>query len=116
MFGRLGLPHRDSSQQISVNQPPFPGTPLYQKLECEQRLCTKDWAQYNLKTPVFKPKQMTTSELTQGMKTMYTEFYSLTYTIQRVVQSLRLGYAPFFSVLARNVVATMNARKLFTKH
>ena len=28
MFGRLGLPHRDSLQQISVNQPPFPGAPL----------------------------------------------------------------------------------------
>jgi len=45
---------------------------------------------------------------------MYSEFYSIPYTIRRITRGLRLGLYPFLLIMARNIVATMNSRKLFT--
>jgi radical SAM superfamily enzyme YgiQ (UPF0313 family) len=95
---------------------PFPGTPIFDRLEREGRILTKDWAQYTLKNVVFQPKNMTPDELMQGLKRMYQEFYSAHYTLKRVVRSLGLGFYPFFLVLARNAVAGMNSRRLFIKN
>lgn len=92
---------------------PFPGTPIFNKLDKEGRLLTKDWSKYNLKNVVFEPKNMTPEELTQGLKKMYAEFYSTGYTMKRITRSLKLGLYPFFLVFARNMVANMNSRRLF---
>jgi len=94
---------------------PFPGTPIFNRLENEGRILTKDWSKYTLKNVVFKPKNMTTDELINGIRKMYTEFYSTPYTVKRVINSLSLGLYPFFLVLARNAVANMNARRVFSK-
>ena len=93
---------------------PFPGTPLFQQLENEGRLQTKNWSHYNLKTPVFSPKQMTAEELVKGVQFLYQEFYSLPYTLQRVMRNLCYGTYPLFVVLARNSIATMNSRRIFS--
>ena len=93
---------------------PFPGTPIFNKLEKEGRILTKDWSQYSLKNVVFEPKNMTPDELIQGLRKMYYEFYSTPYTVKRIVRSLKLGIYPFFLVLARNAIANMNSRRLFT--
>jgi radical SAM superfamily enzyme YgiQ (UPF0313 family) len=89
---------------------PFPGTPLFNKLEEEGRILTKDWSKYNMKTVVFEPKNMTSADLLQGIKKMYKEFYSAPYTIRRVINSLKFGFYPFFLVLERNVNASMQMR------
>ena len=94
---------------------PFPGTPIFNKLEKEGRILTKDWVNYNLKTAVFQPKQMTLDETYKGMQKMYTEFYSIPYTIRRITRGLKLGLFPFFLITTRNTVATMTARRLFVK-
>jgi radical SAM superfamily enzyme YgiQ (UPF0313 family) len=93
---------------------PFPGTPIYNKLEKEGRILTKDWSQYTLKNVVFNPKNMTPEELMQGLRKMYYEFYSIGYTVKRVARSLGLGIYPFFLVLARNTIANMNSRRLLS--
>lgn len=93
---------------------PFPGTPIFNKLEKEGRILTKDWSQYSLKNVVFEPKNMTPDELTQGLRKMYYEFYSTPYTVKRIVRNLKLGIYPFFLVLARNAIANINSRRLFT--
>jgi len=93
---------------------PFPGTPIFNKLDKERRILTKDWSQYTLKNVVFKPKNMTADELTYGLRKMYIEFYSTGYTVKRIIRSLRLGFYPFFLVLARNAVANMSSRRLFS--
>jgi radical SAM superfamily enzyme YgiQ (UPF0313 family) len=92
---------------------PFPGTPIYNKLEREGRILTKDWSKYNLKTVVFKPKNLTPDELRQGIIKMYSEFYTPIYTLKRVLRSLNFGIYPFFMVLARNTISNMNRRILF---
>jgi radical SAM superfamily enzyme YgiQ (UPF0313 family) len=92
---------------------PFPVTPLFNKLEKENRIITQDWSKYTMKNVVFKPKNMTAQELLDGVKQMYIEFYSIQNTVKRVFRSLRYGIYPFFLVLARNAVSNINRRFLF---
>jgi radical SAM superfamily enzyme YgiQ (UPF0313 family) len=94
---------------------PFPATALYKQLETENRLLTHDWSQYNLKTMVFKPKNLRLDEITNGMQYMYTQFYSVGYTFRRIITSLRFGFYPFVVLGARNLVALMNSRRIFQK-
>jgi radical SAM superfamily enzyme YgiQ (UPF0313 family) len=94
---------------------PLPGTPLFQRLDKEGRIRTKDWTHYNLKTVVFTPQHMTPEALLEGVQRMYKGFYAPSYTIQRVLGSLSDGLYTFFVVLSRNVIATMNSRRLFTR-
>ena len=42
---------------------PYPGTPLFDRLEREGRIITRDWSRYNQVDVVFKPKNMTEKEL-----------------------------------------------------
>ncbi len=93
---------------------PFPGTPLFTKLDIEKRILTKDWKYYNMGHVVFVPKQMTPDELLQGVRLMYAEFYHPLYTIKRISQNLTRGLYPFFVIVARNVVATLSARRLYS--
>jgi len=91
---------------------PFPGAPIFNRLEKEGRILTKDWSKYTMKNVVFEPKNMTPEELLLGVKMMYIEFYSMQNTVKRVFRSFRLGLYPFFSVLARNAISTMNMKLL----
>ncbi len=45
---------------------PFPGTPLYQRLEREGRILTRNWELYDGQHVVFRPAQMTVDELQAG--------------------------------------------------
>jgi radical SAM superfamily enzyme YgiQ (UPF0313 family) len=92
---------------------PFPGTPIYNKLEKEKRILTKDWSQYTLKNPVLKPKNMTSEELLAGVRKMYYEYYSTSNNIKRIFKSIRLGILPFLLVFQRTFAAAMSHRKLF---
>lgn len=56
---------------------PFPGTPLFQKLERENRLLHKDWSQYDGQHCVFQPKDMTPRELELGTERAWKQAYSL---------------------------------------
>ena len=92
---------------------PFPGTPLFEKLQQEHRILTTDWEKYSMKNVVFTPKQMSVEELLNGVRLMYAEYYSPGYTMKRIVCGLSKGLYPFLLVVARNMVATMNSRRLF---
>jgi hypothetical protein len=56
---------------------------------------------------VFMPKNMSREELLSGVRSLYRDFYSISYTIKRVVKSIRLGFYPFILVLERNFAASM---------
>jgi len=56
---------------------PFPGTRLYDKLEAEGRILTRDWSKYNSRTDVvFTPRQMSPGELLTGYRYVNARFYS----------------------------------------
>jgi radical SAM superfamily enzyme YgiQ (UPF0313 family) len=51
--------------QISIYTP-FPGTPVFERLEAEGRILTRNWSLYNGQNVVFRPHRMTSEELLQG--------------------------------------------------
>ena len=55
---------------------PYPGTPLFTRLDKEGRILTRDWSKYNQVDVVFQPKNMTVDELYSGSRKVAKEFYS----------------------------------------
>ncbi len=55
---------------------PYPGTPLFRQMEAEGRLLHRDWSLYDTAHVVFRPKQMTESELAQGYGWLYRRLFS----------------------------------------
>ena len=92
---------------------PFPGTPIFERFDKENRLLTKDWSKYKSNV-VFKPKNMTPYELLHGVRKMYKDFYSTPYNVRRVIKSMKFGIYPFILMLERNFAASMSHRQLFS--
>jgi len=64
---------------------PFPGTPLFRKLETEGRILTRDWRMYNGRNEVvYQPKRMTVPELLDGFRYANERFYSLSSIAKRL--------------------------------
>ena len=55
---------------------PYPGTPLFKRLEKEGRIFTKEWSKYNQVEVVYEPKNMTVKELEEGTRKIAKEYYS----------------------------------------
>ena len=56
---------------------PFPGTRLYQRLEAEGRILTRDWSQYDGRVHVvFQPRLMSPNALLAGYRYANRRFYS----------------------------------------
>jgi radical SAM superfamily enzyme YgiQ (UPF0313 family) len=67
---------------------PYPGTPLFGRLESQGRILTRDWRKYNGRTDVvFQPKQMSAAELLAGFQYANARFYSLPSVAKRVWRS-----------------------------
>jgi radical SAM superfamily enzyme YgiQ (UPF0313 family) len=57
---------------------PFPGTRLYERLDAEGRIFTRDWSKYNGRVDVvFQPRHMSPEALLAGYQYANTRFYSL---------------------------------------
>jgi radical SAM superfamily enzyme YgiQ (UPF0313 family) len=82
---------------------PYPGTPLFHRLEKECRILTKDWSRYTRKNVVFEPKNMTKEQLEEGFQNLTMSFSSLPSMGFRTVRSLSLGLYPFFATFAGNL-------------
>jgi radical SAM superfamily enzyme YgiQ (UPF0313 family) len=83
------------NQLTSVNfhlLTPYPGTPLFAKLEREGRILTHDWRQYDTGHVVFRPQQMTVEQLLAGYRWVYREFYSWRNILRRLPAN-QPGYA-----------------------
>lgn len=67
---------------------PFPGTPLFRKMEAEGRILTRDWRRYNSRDDVvYQPKRMSAGELLAGYRYANERFYSLRSTARRLARS-----------------------------
>jgi len=67
---------------------PFPGTPLFKKLESEARILTRDWRKYNSRQDVvYQPKRMSTAELLAGYRYATERFYSISSVAKRLSRS-----------------------------
>jgi radical SAM superfamily enzyme YgiQ (UPF0313 family) len=57
---------------------PYPATPLFRRMEAEERLLHRDWTLYDTAHAVFRPKHMTPEELEleQGYAWIYQRLFS----------------------------------------
>lgn len=58
-------------------QTPYPGTDLFENLERENRITSKNWDHYTTRKAVFEPRNMSAAQLEEGYKWSYNEFYKL---------------------------------------
>jgi radical SAM superfamily enzyme YgiQ (UPF0313 family) len=55
---------------------PFPGTPLYRRLEAQGRLLHRNWSLYDVEHVVFEPRLMTAERLQEGLQWSWEQSYS----------------------------------------
>jgi len=55
---------------------PYPGTPLFRRMEAEGRLLHRDWRFYDTAHVVFRPRHMTPEQLTDGYAQCYRRLFS----------------------------------------
>jgi len=63
---------------------PYPGTALYCRMEADGRIVHRDLSRYNTAQVVFKPRDMTAEQLSQGYLWMYRQFYSFRSILRRM--------------------------------
>ena len=90
---------------------PYPGTPLFKKLEKEGRILTKDWKYYNRKTVIFEPKNISKEELQKGFIKISSKFNSLPNMIYRDLRALTLGFYPLLNCVIRNLESYLTRPK-----
>ena len=105
-LARLGL---DSARFAILT--PYPGTPLFNRLEKEGRILIKDWSKYTRKNVVFEPKNMSKEELRNGFVKISNNFNSIPKLIYRNFISLSLGFYPFIATIGRNLESYANRLK-----
>jgi radical SAM superfamily enzyme YgiQ (UPF0313 family) len=66
---------------------PFPGTPLFARLEREGRILTRDWELYDGQHAVFQPKNMSIAALEAGHEKAWRSVYSWTAMARRVARA-----------------------------
>ena len=71
-------------------QTPFPGTPLFARLEREGRLLTRDWSLYDGQHVVFRPARMSPDQLLEGHQRAWRTVYSLRNIARRLGRSRQL--------------------------
>jgi radical SAM superfamily enzyme YgiQ (UPF0313 family) len=67
---------------------PYPNTPLFNRLDAEGRILTRDWSQYDgKKHVVFQPARMSPDELLMGTEWAARQFYSALSIAERMWKS-----------------------------
>jgi radical SAM superfamily enzyme YgiQ (UPF0313 family) len=68
---------------------PFPGTPLFHRLQREGRIHDRNWEHYDLGHVTFRPKNMTVPELENGHNDVLSRFYSWPSILRRLCRQMR---------------------------
>ena len=66
---------------------PFPGTALFQRLDREGRILTRNWELYDGQHVVFQPARMTVEQLQRGIETAWRHTYSVPSMLKRLMAS-----------------------------
>jgi len=82
---------------------PFPGTPLFRRLEKEGRILTMDWSQYDGQHVVYRPKCMSVEQLQEGHERVWKATYSVSGIVKRTAARLHDMFAAYPLVLTTNL-------------
>jgi radical SAM superfamily enzyme YgiQ (UPF0313 family) len=67
---------------------PYPGTAVFERFKKEGRLLSQNWQDYNHRTVVFRPKNLTPDELAEGFIWLGKNFYTKTSIFSRFFYNL----------------------------
>jgi radical SAM superfamily enzyme YgiQ (UPF0313 family) len=87
---------------------PFPGTQLYQRLESEGRILTRNWELYDGQHVVFQPKNMSVDELQRGTQAAWKRAYSWRGIAKRLARTA----SPWPVAIGANLGYRFYARRL----
>lgn len=73
---------------------PLPGTDLFEEMNTQGRILTKDWSRYNLSDVVFQPKNFRPDELYVEYWKTFQEFFSLTNIGKRLFYNVPITKNP----------------------
>lgn len=73
----------------STRLTPFPGTPLFEKMDAENRIFDKDWSHYDFFHVVHKPLNMDVDTLHSGTAWIQKQFYSYKNITRRIARASR---------------------------
>ncbi len=62
---------------------PYPGTPLFRRMESAGRLLHRDWSRYDTAHVVFRPARMSVEQLEEGYARCYRRLFSLASIVRR---------------------------------
>ncbi|MCD8218742.1 MAG: B12-binding domain-containing radical SAM protein [Clostridiales bacterium] len=71
---------------------PYPGTPVYQQFDAENRMIVPDWEQYDMMNVTFRPANMSSWELQEEFYHAVTHFYTF-HSAFRIGKIFGWGYA-----------------------
>ncbi|HEC89718.1 MAG TPA: B12-binding domain-containing radical SAM protein, partial [Thermoplasmatales archaeon] len=95
---------------------PYPGTPLFERLEREGRILTRDWSRYLSRcedqSVVFKPKYMTPEQLSQGSLKAAISYYSISNIAKRWLNTRNVDIHKFMYKLSGNLSSYLFYRGL----
>jgi len=82
---------------------PFPGTPIFKKLDSEGRILSKDWSKYNFEYVVYQPKNMTPEELAKKVNQLDYEWYNTSKVLKQILKSIKLGTNTLVKTTVRHI-------------
>ena len=88
---------------------PYPGTLLFQRLQAEGRILSRNWDDYDTMHVVFRPRRMTPEALYDGFKWAYGE----TFRLQQIVRRTAGGDLRAVINLAGNLAYRIFVRRLY---
>ena len=110
----FALESRIDTSQINILVP-YPGTPLYARLEREGRIVERDWSRYMTDNVCFEPRRMSRRELLEGCAWVRERFYSYPRVAQRVARAaVRASPKATAAVLAVNMAFRRGIRDIST--
>lgn len=83
---------------------PFPGTPLFDEMDRQGRITSRDWSHYDFGHVVFEPKHMSPRQLKTGMDWLSSHFYSRSALARRIA----LSFSYLSPIVAAKFVAPLN--------
>lgn len=84
---------------------PYPGTPIFDKLDEEGRILTKDWSKYTQMQVVFQPKNMSIDELAKGTQRVVKDFHSISNSLRRGFNDDDFSLNRFVTRISRDISA-----------
>jgi radical SAM superfamily enzyme YgiQ (UPF0313 family) len=107
--------HSKSSLDIIIIDllTPYPNTRLHYDMQKEGRIIDTDWEHYDYHHVVYRPKQMTETQLIDGFNRLYRALYSNTMVLKNLKSALKMGGIgnQSLGVLIYNVWAMYDSRR-----